>query len=356
MKKLAARDAFGLHRVVYAPGFGHAPSVRALLGRFPGVSRAVDVDALRAHLDGAGDPYRTFLEAVRQLPPGAALGDDDGTLSVAAVSGGGRVPVARAGAGGDVALGGLLRAAVARALHAGDKTALALSGGLDSAVLLALVREAAGRAVPAYVLAPRMPGYGETDEAVRTAERFGAAVVLVDVGAEDFRAALPAAVRAMECPLYNAHPVAKLLLARRLREDGFERVITGDGADHVVRRDVSADYLPLVQAAFDDAGVALSCPFLDDDAVAHALARPPDPDKRELRALGARLGVPEPLVTGPKRSRLSPPVGVAALVAPDASARLAARLGRPAPRPEDTDRAWMLWGTTALLLDAFAAA
>jgi asparagine synthetase B (glutamine-hydrolysing) len=169
-----------------------------------------------------------------------------------------------------------------------------------------------------------MPGYDERAEALRTARAVGAEVVLVEVGEDDFRDALPAAVAAMEAPIYNAHPVAKLLLARAMRRDGVTLALSGDGADHVVKRDRTADYLPLARDLFRAAGVTLRSPFLDGAVVGHLVSLPPDPEKPALRAVGAALGVARELVAGPKQGRLAPPIRR------DGTRR--ARLARPARR------------------------
>jgi asparagine synthetase B (glutamine-hydrolysing) len=182
----------------------------------------------------------------------------------------------------------------------------------------------------------------------------GVEVVVVKVGEEDFRDALPDVIRCIETPLYNLHPVAKLLLARALRADGIELALTGDGADHVFGHDFSADYLPLVQDLCHAGGVELRSPFLDERVVAHGLAAPPDSEKRALRRLAATLPVPDELVVGPKLTRLAPPIDLAGVVMPQAITELARRLGRAAPATGD-DREHVRWTTLALLVDTLGA-
>jgi asparagine synthetase B (glutamine-hydrolysing) len=207
--------------------------------------------------------------------------------------------------------------------------------------------------LPAYVLAPRLPGYDEREVALRTARHLGAEVVVVEVTAEDFVAALPEAVRHVETPLYNLHPVAKLLLARALARDGVEVALGGDGADQLFTRDRSADYLPLTRALFDAAGVTLRAPFADERVMACVLAQPPDRDKQALRRVGATLGLPEALVQGPKRAGLAPAMDLGRYAHRLPS--LARLLDRPLPALDD-DRTRVRWTTAALLVDAFEAA
>jgi asparagine synthetase B (glutamine-hydrolysing) len=323
------RDPFGFTRLYYTAE-RHGGTIRALLG----TDRALDPVAIAAHLAGAVDASRTCFAAVRSVPPSCEL--VDGTVR----------PWSPRTAPGD--LGIALRAAIARIVATAPRPlTVALSGGLDSAVVLALVK-ALDPTVTALVLAPRMADYSEVDAALETARLAQVHADVIEVTAEEFRGAVPAAIAAFEAPLYNLHPVSKWLLAAHARARGIATVISGDGADQVFTRDVSADYLPLTSAAFAAAGVALHAPFLDDEVIARVLAMPPDREKRALRELGAGLPIPEPLVRDRKISRLAPPLS---LELPARRLReLAALVGREVPAVPDAR-----WETLALLVDAFEA-
>jgi asparagine synthase (glutamine-hydrolysing) len=340
---LARRDEFGWGRLYYSVRSGdHAGTMRELFERDAALPRTLDRLAITAHLEGRRLTDRSVFEAVRSVPPGHAL-----------LAGGGVNRHEEAPRPGNLLQ--LMRDAVERALASGKRVALALSGGLDSALLLSLLNDLGRREVPAYILAAGLQGYSELDAALATARFAGVEPVVVRVGAADFVAALPDAVRQIEEPLYNAHPVAKLLLARAMRRDGIELALSGDGADQVLRRDYSADYLPLCKALFDAAEVELRSPYLDADVVAHLLSLPPDPDKHCLRTLAAALPVPAELVTRSKQSRLAPPLPLDSLRMQSRIVALAAWLGREAGTFAD-DRQRMLWTTLALLCEAFEVA
>ncbi|MGP1665235.1 MAG: asparagine synthase-related protein, partial [Rhodanobacter sp.] len=166
----------------------------------------------------------------------------------------------------------------------------------------------------------------------------------------DFVAALPEAIEHIEEPLFNLHPVAKLLLAKAMHRDGIELAISGDGADQVLNRDRSADYLPLCKALFDAAGVTLHAPFLDPSVVAHFLSLPPDPAKLCLRQLAEELQLRAHLVCGPKRSQLAPSMALGALCDHARIAALATQLRMPTPRLK-RDAEIVLWSTLLLALD-----
>lgn len=337
MTVLGTRDPFGFQRLYYRPADGACADGCLPLAH---ASMAPDIPAIQGYLGDRRLPGRTVLRELRAVPPGHSLVRTGQGLSL-------QPAPATPAPEGDLA--GLLQASLARALDSGKRVALALSGGLDSALLLALLGDLGAR-VPAYILATGMPGYCEREAALDMAGRLGASVRIVPVGAADFVAALPEAARRVEEPMFNLHPVAKLLLARAMAADGIEIALSGDGADQVLRRDVSANYLPLCKALFDAAGVALLPPFLDPAVVSRLVALPPDPDKHCLRELGAGLGLPLRLVRGPKRSRLAPAQDLSTVFDAGGVPVLAAALGLPAPALRD-DRERVLWATLSITLE-----
>ncbi len=357
--RLGQRDPFGFERLLYDTTTGHtATSVAGLLagatpatGDGPGGSHGptrprADRGAIAAHLNGAPLPDRTLLQYIRAVPPGHALLRSAQGLFTQPV------PPPAAAADAPAGLHARLSASLRRALASRQRIALALSGGLDSALLLALLCELGATDIPAYILVTDLPGYSERDAALDMAARLGVSTRLVPVSAADFVAALPQAIAAVEEPLFNLHPVAKLLLAQAMARDGIELAISGDGADQVLRRDVSANYLPLCRALFDAASVTLLAPFLDAAVVAWLLDRPADPDKTCLREIAARLELPARLVRGPKHSRLAPAMDLRRWAKPDELRALAAQLGLPEPTLS-RDEACVRWTTLALALRQF---
>jgi len=239
-------------------------------------------------------------------------------------------------------LRGLLAQACAR-LPAG-RVALALSGGVDSAVLAALL----GARATVYTLVADLPGYSEEAEASAVAERLGVPLRRVHVGADDYVRTLPAVITACECPLYNLHPVSRYLLARAVRADGLDVLVTGDGADEVFRGTSGADYLPIVDALVRAAGLVPATPFLAPD-VAPFIAE--DRDKRALRGLALELGVPEAIALRPKQPRFAPPIDLTALWDAARIDALADMLGRTPTA--DSDRERVGWITLALFSRGF---
>lgn len=216
--------------------------------------------------------------------------------------------------------------------------ALALSGGVDSAVLAALLRDR----VQLYTLAPDFPGYGEVDEAASIADALGLPLRRIPLRQHDLVAALPAAIRACESPLYNLHPVSRHHLARAVHADGHTRLISGDGADERFRGHTGADYLPIVGALTRAAGLRAFAPFLAPELA----GLPHDPGKQSLRNLAAQLGIPDAVAWRPKTPRYAPAIDLEIHHHPAHIAALARHLRRD---PDDSsDRARVAWTTLSL--------
>jgi asparagine synthetase B (glutamine-hydrolysing) len=223
---------------------------------------------------------------------------------------------------------------------------IALGGGLDAALVLSLFR-AAGRPIgEAVTLQTDMPGYDESERAERVATALGARLYRVRVTAQDFLGALPEAIGHIEQPLYNLHPVSRLLLSRAAARLGARTLVTGDGADQALSGRPSADYLPLVAALTEGAGLALWSPFLDEAVIASALRHGPDPDKARLRALARAMGVPAWVVSARKVPQRAPRLDLSRYLDAPALALLSTELG--APLSLGSDREAVGWVTLAL--------
>lgn len=393
---LAERDPFGFDRLFFHPSSGtYGNGIRSILSHAALPPGKPDAAAIDGFFKGQRLPGHTVLQDVRAVPPGHALlrtrhgltvhlrpettsrGDAEALLPVplpmsrqmlerdAQEADAQEVDAQQADAlqmglqatqqasletSLQISLQVSLKASLQTALQTGKNVALALSGGLDSALLLALLHDMGARHIPVYILATGLPDYCERDAALAVARRLHAEAVVIDATADDFVAALPAVIRHIEEPLYNLHPVAKLLLARAMRRDGIDIAISGDGADQVLTRDVSADYLPLCHALFDAAGVTLHAPFLDAAVVRHLVSIAPDAHKQCLRDLAALFDLPSRLVSGPKRSRLAPAMDLSAWLDRPRIVALAHALDRPAP-DLSADAQRVLWTTLLLTLD-----
>jgi asparagine synthase (glutamine-hydrolysing) len=126
----------------------------------------------------------------------------------------------------------LYKAAVERHLLADVPVGILLSGGLDSGLLLSLMREQ-GQRWPAYTV-----GYGasfEDDEladAARTAEILGAQHVPVQIDRAEFERSLPKIVACLEEPIASSSIVPMYFVCQRARQD-VKVALVGQGPDEL---------------------------------------------------------------------------------------------------------------------------
>lgn len=336
----ATRDRLGVHPLYYRlEGAEAADGLDQLRRACRGLALRPDREGIERYLRGDPDDRRTCVEGLALCPAGHRLSREGEGWRIEPAP---PLPDPRG------SLGEAMIEAVARILGSDRSIALALSGGLDSALILALVRRALGRSIPVYTLAIEIPGYGEIEATRRMARLLDVTLHEIPATADDYRAQLPAAIRAVEVPLWNPHPVSKLLLAQALRREGFDAVLTGDAADQVFSGAPRRSYLPLIGPLFGRQGIEPCSPFFDPRVLAHA-SGPPDPHKRALRDLAARW-LPPALSEAPKARRLAPDLGVERLVGTAAMVRLAARLGLPPP-PLDKERSRCAYATLCMLWD-----
>jgi asparagine synthase (glutamine-hydrolysing) len=244
-----------------------------------------------------------------------------------------------------------LLSAAAKLVHAGEPVAVALSGGLDSALAIALLREVGASDLLLYTVSSGFPGYDEHEKAMASAAHFGLPLRVVEVGEPDFLASLPTCIAAAETPLYNLHPIERYLLARAVAADGVSALVTGDGADQVFAGHPPAIFLPIVSAFFKAAGVALRSPFFDPEVIALGLGGTLDPHKSVLRDLAATLACPSFVFSTEKQVRLTPAMNLEPFIHRRKLEKLARALGRPVTLTTDRER--VRWVTLSLLWEAF---
>jgi asparagine synthase (glutamine-hydrolysing) len=340
------RDLHGLRRLYYRSEGGAARSLRELVS-----SRDTGLDPVGVSFafGEIAETSHTWLQGIKRVPRGHRLSGAPGAWQIEAAS-----PQEERTARG---LERGLLAALDSVVGRGRRVALALSGGLDSALLLALIASSFRSAMPAvYMLAPRLPGgaaYDESAAATRLARSLELKPIVIEAAEQDFLLGLPACVAQAETPLFNVHPVAKHLLFEQLASDGIDVVITGDGADQVFAGAPSEIYLPIVGALAEASGVTLCCPFLDEAVIALAAGSAPDPHKTALREV-ARGKLPDTLVDAPKVARLAPAIDLSRFEDLPRFERLAKLLDRPLRL--DTPRDRVAWTTLSLACEAMGLA
>lgn len=288
---LAARDRFGVRPLCHArvgDAWIFASEAKALFAA--GVPAAWDEEALfQATQMHYHDGDRTLFRGVAQIEPGhllivrggrgrgRAYWDLDHPREEALARLDDREAEARVRAA--------LDEAVRLRLAAEAPVCFQLSGGVDSSAVVAL----AARHLPAppvcYTVAFDRAGYDEREVAAATAAAIGAEHRLVEVDAAALAAALPEAVAHGEGLAINGHIAAKFLLSRRVAEDGFRAMLTGEGSDELF-----AGYAHLrADAAGEGAGEGALAGLRSAHAASAGLMLP-DGDGLSLAGVRARLG------------------------------------------------------------------
>ena len=230
----AACDPFGtkpMRHWTSADGrsFAVASEAKALFAL--GIGAGLDLDALRFALTLQYLPMgSTLFEGIGMVPPGHRI-DHDGTATTVAPWSDLALgkPIAGAAPSPSDAIEAL-RASVRRRLPTERSFATHLSGGLDSALVLALATEVAGPGIDAFV-ADFSFGDNETEQARETARFIGANLIPVHLDLATMLEAADRTARHSEGLSINGHAAAKIVIANAVRDRGHRCVLTGEGAD-----------------------------------------------------------------------------------------------------------------------------
>jgi asparagine synthase (glutamine-hydrolysing) len=232
-----ARDAMGIKLVYYAIRNGslwfgsEMRPVLAALGQHP----EVDPVALNLFLRYRYTPSPlTIFKGVEKLPPGTMLVVENGVARRERWYRYTPTPASTPKTEDEACeeLMQLYRDAIRRHLISDVPVGVLLSGGMDSALLLALMNEHGGP-WPAYTV-----GYGESFEddeladAAETALQLGARHIPVKLDRAEFERSLPRIVGALEEPIATSSIVPMYFVSQRARQD-VKVALIGQGPDEL---------------------------------------------------------------------------------------------------------------------------
>jgi asparagine synthase (glutamine-hydrolysing) len=112
-------------------------------------------------------------------------------------------------------------------------TACFLSGGTDSSTIAGMMTQVRGAPAHAYSIGFDAEGYDEMDYARVAARHFGLAHHEYYVTPNDLVTALPRVAASFDQPFGNSSVLPAYFCALRAREDGFVRMLAGDGGDEL---------------------------------------------------------------------------------------------------------------------------
>jgi asparagine synthase (glutamine-hydrolysing) len=237
------RDRFGI-KPLYWTRVGNTlvfGSELKVLFAHPEVPRRFDAAGLYHQLMQTIVPGTTAFEGVHQVPPGHVLKvrRRDGRLDVESrlywdmpfPEAGGHADLSDAEAV-EAVRDGLLEAVQLR-LEADVPVGCYLSGGIDSCSILGLASAVQQSPVKAFTIGFDSDEYDETPIAREMAESAGADQDVLRLDAGHLYDHFEETLWHTERTIYNTLAVAKFLMSRHVKEEGYKVVVTGEGSDEL---------------------------------------------------------------------------------------------------------------------------
>ncbi len=231
-----ARDPFGIKQIYYCETeelFAFASEPQALLAAGLGArmpDRAGVAELLQLKFT-TGE--RTVFPGIHRVLPGETLVVEQGR--VVARHRGTALPAGRPGGVRSVAaLDAVLQESVVAHLQSDVPYGLFLSGGVDSAALLALMTRATGQRIQALTVGwAGADGVDETAEALRLAAVQRADCVRLEMSEGDFWELAPRIAACIDDPTADAAVLPSWLLGRAARAGGLKVTLCGEGGDEL---------------------------------------------------------------------------------------------------------------------------
>ncbi len=247
-KLLLARDRAGIRPLFFSRSGGRlwfGSEIKALLAVRP-QRAALNPLGLEQALNfwDAVDPTTVF-KGIHSLPPGHVMTlGEDGRENLTrywdwdfpAEAGRGDTTASPAFASLEQAtaeLRALLIDAVRLQLRADVPVGAYLSGGLDSSGIVALIRGFTDTPVRTFSVAFADAEFDESPQQAAMVRHLGTEHTTVHCSRRDIGEAFPQLIRHTESPVLRTAAAPLMLLSRRVRQEGYKVVLTGEGADEV---------------------------------------------------------------------------------------------------------------------------
>jgi asparagine synthase (glutamine-hydrolysing) len=242
-KLFLSRDRMGVRPLFYCQigqTFLFASEIKALFAH-PSVPRELDFAGIRQVFAlWHTVPPRTAFANISELPPGHSLVVRNGSirsqrywqLDLSEQNAESKRAFDERSAAEE--LGELLIDATRIRLRADVPVGAYLSGGLDSSVITALIRNFTQAPLETFSVTFDDPEYDESPFQQMMVSHLGTAHHQVRCTHEDIGRVFPDVVWHAEKPLLRTAPAPMYLLANLVRQSGFKVVLTGEGSDEVL--------------------------------------------------------------------------------------------------------------------------
>lgn len=242
-KLLLGRDRAGIAPLYYAQADGWllwASEAKSLLATGM-IEPTADVRGLDYFFNFFCLPTeRTCFERIRMLPPGHCAQVKNGAVTTRQYwdlefPDRGAEEQYENPARAAEELEDLLRRSVRQRLVSDVPVSCYLSGGLDSSVILGLISQERGEAVPSFTVGLEDSGpVDERNAAAESARTFGSQLTTINVTERDIASAFRRLIECNEGPVLDTSAACMFMLADANRRAGNKVVLTGEGADELL--------------------------------------------------------------------------------------------------------------------------
>lgn len=232
-----ARDRWGITPLFYARGSKQlmiSSSIRSIINTNTLKTIAFDEQALAESWILYGPtPPRTSFKGINQLAPGEYAEYDLKTkeLTIQAYT---TKEIGRTNLGKpSVNLHEAVESSVSMRIHGEGRVGVYVSGGLDSAIIAALVNKLSPEKPYLLGITFKDLRYDESYYQKILASHTNCVLQNIEVTAQSIVDAVEECVRYTDCPLIRSAPIPMLLLSRQAKKIGVKYALGGEGADEL---------------------------------------------------------------------------------------------------------------------------